>query len=102
MSRRIGDKLESFVVKAFKSVGIKLRQTANSGAMMDDGDLGTNSLVIECKVKNNAITGITNREYQHLKRQAKRAGKDWMFIVQNKHNDKLVICSLDTFLEETL
>ena len=96
--RHEGDKLEKKILANLKSLNIsRFRRTANSGARMNDGDLVNRDWILECKVKNNTISCVTEKEYSKLLRQAENLGKDWAFVLENKFGHDVVLLSWDSF-----
>lgn len=93
--REIGQTFESLIAKKLAPFGLK--PTANSGARMNDGDLASRDWVIECKVKNQSLIGISEKELTHVQNQAKRDARDWALIFQNRRRETLVLIDFNTF-----
>ncbi len=93
MSREIGDKLET---KISELLGIN--KTTNSGAKYDNADLANREVMIEAKVKHKPSFTIPKTELTKLMKQAKKHGKEWLYIQENMLGT-FVLLDLDTYIE---
>jgi hypothetical protein len=101
-SRKVGDEFETEIAKL-----LNCRKTLNSGAYWGDGDLCPVMphlpIMIEAKVKNDnpVVRSDVRKDLDKLEQQASKLGKDWIYIVKDENNDKLVICDLNLFARLT-
>lgn len=97
-TRATGDKFETDVKPLLEELGF--RPTAGSGSVFKDGDFSHEDFVLECKVKN-ATEGFSfgKADFEKLKKEAKKQGKDWLTLVENKNGEIVVSMGFDTFIQ---
>lgn len=93
MSREKGDKLEDLV-----STSLNINKTTNSGAKWDNADLTNTKLIVECKVKGKENFQPCGNELKKLIAQAKKHGKEWVYVQENL-SGRFVVIDWNYFLE---
>lgn len=93
-SRKKGEDFEKKVAAAIPGS----KQTVNSGATFDDGDLTHINFVIECKVKDTKGISIPANLLKKVQKQAIKLGKDYL-IVNKIIGGSFVTLRMETFKE---
>jgi hypothetical protein len=93
-TRKIGDDLENKVLEILEPYFSK---TAGSGSVFKDGDLRNSDTVGEIKVRGTMGASITGTDLRKLVAEAKKQGKDWLFICENYPKNLIAMLDLNTY-----
>jgi Holliday junction resolvase len=95
-TRDTGNSLEKKALRVLSEYGF--RQTAGSGSVFKDGDLSHPQYVVECKVRNSTSgLSISGSDLVKLIKEAKKQGKEWLAILENRDGVKSVMMDLNQF-----
>ena len=97
-SRKKGDELEKYVLSDFKEL-FNARQTSNSGAVFNDGDIIDPYHYIDCKNTDGKGFSIPHAEWGKAKRQARENSKEPVLIRSNRDEDIVVAIDYNYFIE---
>jgi hypothetical protein len=93
------NKLELYVAARLEPTYKYSRPTIASGATpVEKGDIKNPYFSIECKDWNTDSFSIKNDVWYTIKSQAARDRKDPVYIVENKHGNRLAIMDLDDWV----
>jgi len=98
--KKIGQKLEDYVVSVIKIVDKYARRTKASGASTEIGDIYSTKFYVECKrklTKENIIVDY-KKDYLRLVRQIPiNKPKLILLVIENKHKERFAIMPLNDF-----
>ena len=93
-TRKIGDQLEDKVLDILDPYFYK---TAGSGSVFKDGDLRNKDIVGEVKMRSTAGASVAGPDLKKVMAEAKKQGKDWLFVCENYDKDLVAFIDLNHF-----
>ena len=94
--RSKGDTLEAYVSAILKPCYEYSRPTINSGATpVEKGDVSNPYFCIECKNFGTDSFSIKDDVWRKIQIEASREYKDAVYIVENKHGNRVAIMALE-------
>ena len=93
-TRKIGDQLEDKVLEILEPYFSK---TAGSGSIFKDGDLRNRDTVGEVKMRSTAGASVAGPDLKKLIAEAKKQGKDWLFVCENYNKDLIAFIGLNHY-----
>jgi hypothetical protein len=83
--------------KGLGDLGFK--KTANSGARFGDADFSHKYYVTEAKCKYNTLgASIDKRSLAKLTKEAKKQGKDWLYVCENGNGQLVAMMDFDVLI----
>ena len=98
--RKIGDKLEKYIVSYLQEIDPKTKQSNNSGAVSNNGDIQTSKFLIECKHRNTKNLTIQKKTWNKLCNQiVVGSNKIPLLILENIDNDIFTIMGFKDLIQ---
>lgn len=98
--RKLGNKLEDYVVEQLKKIDIKAERSPTSGAKGSPGDIRNDKFYIECKKRNTLSFNINNNVWKKLCKQVPYySHKIPLYVTENIEGTKLVSLKCEDFFQ---
>lgn len=99
-TRKIGDSLEKWLVSYLEEVDSTTKQTNNSGATSNNGDILNKNFIIEAKHRNTKNLTIQEKVWKKLNKQIKVGSqKIPLLVMRNIENETFAILNFRDFLQ---
>jgi len=98
-TRKVGDKLEKWLVAYLEEIDPKTRQTNNSGAVSNNGDILNKYFVVEAKHRNIKNITISSKVWRKLCSQIPIGSlKIPLYVLRNEKNETFAVLGFKDFL----
>jgi len=98
--RKIGDKLEKYIVSYLQEIDPKTKQSNNSGAISNNGDIQTSKFLIECKHRNTKNLTIQKKTWDKLCGQIPvGSNKIPLLIMRNIDNEVFAVLGFKDLIQ---
>lgn len=97
-TRKVGKKLENYVLEILQKTDSTAKLTNNSGAVSNNGDIQHKDFVCECKKRNTENVTIDRKVWRKVCSQIKIGSlKTPVLFLENMHNERFVVLELNDF-----
>jgi hypothetical protein len=98
-TREIGDSLEKFILSYFQEIDPKTKQSNNSGAVSNNGDILTKDFIIEAKHRNTKDVTLKSDVWRKLSSQIPIGSQKMpLYILRNEQNETFVVLDFKDFI----
>jgi hypothetical protein len=98
--REIGDNLEKLITSYLQEIDPKAKQSKNSGAVNNDGDIINSYFKIECKKRNTANLVIQHKVWQKLCNQINIGSlKIPLLVLENINKEIFAVLSFKDLIQ---